>query len=101
MDMVDIHLKVEYFNQEKPLLFFGNCRRLNWDTVSQPLNDLFEPEIQPNLQKLPNFGLFTDSRTPKCIKSSYTANELNTVIVEVKMISLLEVMSIHKCSQIT
>ena len=26
-----------------------NCRRLNWDTVSQQLNDLFKPEIQPNL----------------------------------------------------
>ena len=26
-----------------------NCRRLNWDIVSQPVNDLFKPEIQPNL----------------------------------------------------
>ena len=26
-----------------------NCRQLNWDTVSQPVNDLSEHEIQPNL----------------------------------------------------
>ena len=26
-----------------------NCRQLNWDTVSQPVNDLFESETQPNL----------------------------------------------------
>ena len=28
--------------------------RLNWDTASQPVNDLFEPEIQPN------FGHFSE-----------------------------------------
>ena len=42
-------------NQVGSLKRFLNCRRLNWDTVSQPVNDLFGPEIQP---KLPNFDLF-------------------------------------------
>ena len=26
-----------------------NTDRLNWDTVSQLVSDLFEPEIEPNL----------------------------------------------------
>ena len=50
-------------------LFPLNCRRLKWDTVSQPINDLFEPEIQPNL---PDNYPFSDSKNPKKYLAIYS-----------------------------
>ena len=38
------------------------CGQLNWDTVSQPVNDLFEPEIQPN------FGPFPTQKSLKVLR---------------------------------
>ena len=35
-----------------------NCRRLNWDTVFQPVNDLFKPKIPPNLPDCPISAIF-------------------------------------------
>ena len=38
------------------------CRRLNWDTVSEPGNEHFETRNSTKFaRKLPNFGHFSDS----------------------------------------
>ena len=51
------------------VLFTFNCRRLNWDTVSQPVNDLFELKIQPYLPKSCQISaLFRTQKSPKSPK---------------------------------
>ena len=54
-----------------------NCRPLKWDTVSQPVSDLFKPQIQPNL--LLNCHTSTLSHIQNSQKSpkSSTVNDIN------------------------
>ena len=54
-------------------------RRHNWDTVSQPENNLFEPEIQPNLpENCQISALFRTLKIPRSL-SSYTANPMEVI----------------------
>ena len=47
-----------------------NRRKPNWNTVLQPENDLFEPEIQPNLPENAKFWHFSRLKNPKKHKYS-------------------------------